>query len=187
MGRFARERRQLQSEKENTAAAKGESWPTAAIPMENPYCSCKLTRAAAKVAVESKLQDFMLKVEQQKVALAEAEAARDGLAAAAEKAPPATLRAASVPSAASLHPAAAAAPTFDRRSISGRREGASELTAFVGTSWAQASSEKDALRSRIAEFEGQVRRCLCPVLPLLSCIRQRRFLRTPRHSPRPRT
>ena len=28
--------------------AAGESWRTAAIPMENPYCSCKLTRARSR-------------------------------------------------------------------------------------------------------------------------------------------
>ena len=27
-----------------TEAVAGEPWPTAAIPMENPYCSCELTR-----------------------------------------------------------------------------------------------------------------------------------------------
>ena len=41
-----------------TEAVAGEPWPTAAIPMENPYCSCELTRVRPRC---SRLQPSWLR------------------------------------------------------------------------------------------------------------------------------
>ena len=41
-----------------TPFASSESRPTAAIPMENPYCSCKLTRPAADPALSALVDHY---------------------------------------------------------------------------------------------------------------------------------
>ena len=50
----------LQPAPERCVSRVGEPWPTAAIPMENPYCSCKLgvprTRAMCVELVEELLK-----------------------------------------------------------------------------------------------------------------------------------
>ena len=41
--------------------ARGESWPTAAIPVDNPHCSCKLTRVRSSADVPADIMKLELR------------------------------------------------------------------------------------------------------------------------------